>query len=278
MADSLLFFPLVVNLRCGNHDLTEYIMQRESIMSTQKTVSCTRSVALIAMLIALLPSSRFVNYAEAAFKGKKIERSEEGLNIGVQMDTGKSRSSGDAEDEPIVALTIDTLRGLEGIWVVVTKRDIKAEKYGLIAQTIKGQVESRLQQNNIPILSKEQYKQSDKGGILCIDILPLIAEEMGYSAVGINIALMQNVLLTGEGANRVCQATTWEQRTVALCDMDGLREIPQSVIGFIDRFIKDFGAANTEHEPQEPPIAPYSAPPSKSDSHQIAGPPRSLMV
>ncbi len=203
------------------------------------------------------------------------------MDVGVQLKTDNSDSP--EESRTTVAFTKDTLRGLEGVWVVVTRRESRAEKYGLTLRDLKSRIETQLQQNNIHVMSKSQHGKSPNSGILCVDILPLISEEMGFSAVSINIALMQNVMLTGENATKMCQATTWERRTVALCDLESIREIPQNVTGFIDHFIKDYTAVNAGEQVQEPAAEPSPPEAEKSNepepnTHEPKNPPKFMMI
>jgi len=199
------------------------------------------------------------------------------LDIGVQLQPNKPTDD-DIGGQATVAFTKDTLRGLEGVWVVVTRRESRAEKYGLTMRSLKSEIETQLQHNNIHIFSQKEYSNANKGGILCIDILPLISEEMGFSAVSINIALMQNVMLTGGNAARICQATTWERRTVALCDLESIREIPQNVTGFVDHFIKDFNSANVAGQTQEPATKPEKSEPEIQDKPEHKVPPKFMMI
>ncbi len=246
-------------------------------MDTHRIIRSLRSIVVAVTLAALtlgpLP-------ARAAQRKKANDRSH--LDIGVHLDTGDSATGKDTE-QPEVAFTTDTLRGLQGVWLMVTRRDTKAEKYGLDTVALESAIKSHLRSRGIPLLSKEQYKKSDKAGILCIDVMPLISEEMGYSAVGISVGLMQNVLLTGESKARICQATTWEQRTVALCDLDGIREIPESVTGFVDHFVRDFEKANTDRrkdaeqreDTRSAPPEPKREPAEEPDQ---SDPPRFMMI
>ena len=198
------------------------------------------------------------------------------VDIGVKLQPGKPTDNNNGQAK--VAFTRETLRGLEGVWVVVTRRESRAEKYGLTMRTLQSQIETLLGRNNIRVMSQKQYTQSHNAGILCIDILPLISEEMGFSAVSINIALMQNVMLTGDNETRICQATTWERRTVALCDLESIKEIPQNVTGFVNHFIKDFNAVNSSAKAQEPSTGPTPSRPEEPNEPESKNPPRFMMI
>lgn len=238
-------------------------------MKTNRSKCATLCAILAVWLVGAALLGRFAPHAQAQFTGQK--------DIGVHLQPDKPDDSDKAEQLE-VAFTKDTLRGLEGVWVVVTRRESRAEKYGLTLRTLKSQIEAQLQQHDIGVLSQSQYTHSSNGGILCIDILPLISEEMGFSAVSINIALMQNVMLTGENAEKMCQATTWERRTVALCDLESIKEIPQNVAGFVDHFIKDFISANAVTKTPEPATDPNTPKPQDAESVEPKGPPKSMLI
>jgi len=184
--------------------------------------------------------------------------------VGVYLDTSKLESSNESSDssdqsassgsvkglpsptpQAGVVATQQSLQGLVGIRVVVKKHNLDTAKYGLTFDELQTEIESRLRSRGVQVVAREEYSGASRTGILHIDVLPLIAEATGFCAVSINVALVQNVILTGQDTTRLCQATTWERRTVALCDTESLKEIPKTVVGFVDQFVKDYIAANS---------------------------------
>jgi len=138
----------------------------------------------------------------------------------------------------------DTLKGLEGIGVVVKQINPEVEKYGLRKQQIQTDVELRLRQNGIRVFSPEEVLSTPGSPYLSVNVSVFIrADGRKLAAFKINIVLRQKVYLSRDLKIR-CDATTWGTSLVGSGDLSNLETIREYVKDAVDEFINDYLAAN----------------------------------
>lgn len=137
----------------------------------------------------------------------------------------------------------DALTDLQGVLVLVEEIGPEAEKYGFTQQTYRTDVELRLRQYGIKVLSKEEYLQMAGRPFLYIRVNPLINEKTRLVAVGLEVKLHERSFLLRE-PTMVVTAATWSEGRMALIGLDKLNEVRESVRGLVDLFINDYLEVN----------------------------------
>ena len=140
----------------------------------------------------------------------------------------------------------DSLIGLRGVYVFVEDKNPPTATYGLTKQSLKADVELRLQQNGIKVLSKEERFKTRGMPYLYISVYMIVRGQMPV-AVYITVKLKQNTML--ETNHDLCLgATTWEEERFMFVRQDKLKDIGEYVRDFVDLFINDYLAANPKEE------------------------------
>ncbi len=149
-----------------------------------------------------------------------------------------------------------SLAGLQGIYVLVAPLPAWTEQYGLTVQETQAQVELRLRQDGIKVLSKIESDRMVGRVFLYVNIntqkLPVY---MGREEcpVSCGLELRQDVYLARDQAKFVGGVATWGMSSVGLCSTNQLPKfIKTSIDNLLDHFINDYLAANPkEHSADE---------------------------
>jgi inhibitor of cysteine peptidase len=148
-----------------------------------------------------------------------------------------------------------SLAGLQGIYVLVEPLPVWTEQYGLTVQETQTQVELRLRQDGIKVLSKIESAHTVGKVFLYVNIntlkLPVyIGRE--ECPVSCSLALRQDVYLARDRAKFVGGAATWDMSSVGLCSTNQLPKfIKTSIDNLLDQFINDYLAANPTEQPAD---------------------------
>jgi inhibitor of cysteine peptidase len=141
-----------------------------------------------------------------------------------------------------------SLAGLQGIYVLVEPLPVWTEQYGLTVQETQTQVELRLRQDGIKVLSKIESAHTVGRVFLYVNIntqkspVYMGREECPVSC---SLALRQDVYLARDRAKFVGGAATWDMSSVGLCSANQLPKfIKTSIDNLLDQFINDYLAAN----------------------------------
>lgn len=183
---------------------------------------------------------------------KGIETSEVSDSNAIQSH-GPTSSATSSSPEPNVDTTTaeeyfreknrKTLARLQGVQVIVEDFKPEAEKYGFNRQQYQTDVELRLRQYGIKVLSQKERHQVSGMPMLYINVNPLIDEKMGDAAVSYSVQLMEYVLLERNPSIRTF-ATTWDKSGTRLCGLKRLDGVRERVRDLVDQFINDYLAAN----------------------------------
>ncbi|MBN1361574.1 MAG: hypothetical protein JW993_13330 [Sedimentisphaerales bacterium] len=139
----------------------------------------------------------------------------------------------------------DTLRGLQGIHVIVEYLKPEVKQLGLTCDALRTDAELQLRQYGIKVLdlpesiviSGSPYLYINVGVLSrSIEVLPLLA-------VSINVQLKQTVLLARNPTIR-CKATTWEVGSVAQVGRSNLADVRDVTSDLVARFINDYLTVN----------------------------------
>ncbi len=135
----------------------------------------------------------------------------------------------------------ETLRGLRGIRVVVERLPPEAERDGLTRSTIQTDVELKLRQAGIPLLSRADRPPGSP--YLYVNV-NTYQSRVGLYAFSVQAGLVQFVILE-RNRNITSQATTWEATgSVGAVGSEKLSEVRNAVRDMVDEFINAYLAVN----------------------------------
>ena len=143
----------------------------------------------------------------------------------------------------------DCLKGLEGVEVLVEEVKPELENYNLTAIEIQKDVENKLREAEIKILSKEENEKIHplRKPYLYVKInsrkLPWKREVIAYT---VEIALKQLVTLPAQAkpARKPFYAPTWYKNIVGAATPKDFGEIREGVNQIMEKFIKAYQTAN----------------------------------
>jgi hypothetical protein len=138
--------------------------------------------------------------------------------------------------------TKETLRGLEGVAVIVETLNPDAEADSLSVEDIQTDVEDKLSSAGVRILSMAQWRAAAGKPWLYVSV-----NTMKYLLTyffSIDVHLKQDVTLSRR-PSIITSCSTWEVGSVGFVDAAGLAaKIRRSVTQYVDQFIDDFKAVN----------------------------------
>ncbi|MCX5895699.1 MAG: hypothetical protein NTZ51_07715 [Proteobacteria bacterium] len=145
------------------------------------------------------------------------------------------------------AATIDKqasalLTGLKGVGVVVEDIAPEVERDGLSARQIQADVEQQLRTSGIKVLTEKEFEKSPGMPYLYVNIFTF-KDDTGMYAYHITVALKQMVSLVRK-PSATLSATTWKASVGGTVGENKLADIRSFVKESVDRFIKDYSAAN----------------------------------
>ena len=137
-----------------------------------------------------------------------------------------------------------TLAGLTGVGVVVEAMDPDAEKDGLTTSTLRTEVELKLRQAAIRVLTEAERAVAPGSPFLYLRVATMKSDGVGLYAVDIDLELTQEVRLTRNPAI-ISLATTWSAPGwVVIIGSRNLSKVRETVRDVVDQFLNDYLAAN----------------------------------
>jgi hypothetical protein len=139
----------------------------------------------------------------------------------------------------------ESLRGLPGVHVLVEKLDADVEGDGLTKDQIQTDVELRLRQSRITVLTREVALRTPGSPALLVNVSTFKDREYPMYAYTISVGLLQEVLLVRKRAGQPITAETW--RTAGSIGRVGaakVREVRKRVLDQVDEFINAYLAVN----------------------------------
>ena len=134
------------------------------------------------------------------------------------------------------------LSGLRGIYVLVEKIEPFAERMGLTKSTLQADVEAKLRQAGVRILTKDEWVAELGKPVLSLHV-NAIPQSLGLYVFSIQLRLNQGVRLTRDPSIE-SMATTWSVVMVGTIGADQLVQVRDSVRGRVDEFIQAYLAVN----------------------------------
>lgn len=156
-----------------------------------------------------------------------------------------------------------TLRGIKGVLVVITGISPEAERDGLKKSDLQADVESRLKQAGIRVLSRAERFQAPGQPHLFVRFIDQKRTDMELYAISIAVHLEQHVRLTRD-AKVLVPAETWGMTGVVSVGAKELQSVRRLVVEYVDMFVEAMSAANGTAKPANlpPALTPASAPAS----------------
>jgi hypothetical protein len=148
---------------------------------------------------------------------------------------------------PLVGQGDETLAGLKGVYVYVEAIKDEVRRDGLEEGQIRTDVELRLRQAGVTVLTKQQSFDSAGSPILDVDVHAAKATAEGvasFYAYHVHIQLSQEVRLVRKPSLRVLAATWTGGSTVGVIGADKLRSVRDVLRDQMDKFINAYLAAN----------------------------------
>jgi hypothetical protein len=130
-----------------------------------------------------------------------------------------------------------TLRGLSGVRVLIAPLDPKLERAGLTAHQLQTDVEHRLQQAEVRVLSEEERRGVRGTPTLSVKVDGLLAyNSQGLAAYTMSVEVYQEARLEANGASAL--AMTWRVGSITLVGSADLPTgIRNAVRALVDQFI-----------------------------------------
>lgn len=157
-------------------------------------------------------------------------------------------TNGNSDQQLIDRLRREPLAGLQGVHVLVEDFGPVEKKYGLTKQAFQTDVELRLRQYGVRVLSREESLQTVGDPCLYVVVTVQGNERLGICAGSVRVAL-QEVTLLQRNPETAVPATTWDKGAVWLGGSSYLNKLRQVVIDRVDMFINDYLAANPKKTP-----------------------------
>lgn len=143
--------------------------------------------------------------------------------------------------EAVAARNWQTLRGLEGIQVVIGNINPDAVQDGLSEKVLEADVVRTLLGAGINVLARPERLQSPGAPWLYVSV-GTVKTKLGSHVYSVSVALFQEALLDSNGVRTAVQ--TWERGTFGMTRSQDLRRIRQAVGDLVRVFIKDYLAMN----------------------------------
>lgn len=139
--------------------------------------------------------------------------------------------------------TIESLRGLKGVYVAVENLGSDLEAAGLTKGIIQADVELKLRLARIKVLTEKEWLEELGNPSLYISVIGM-KSEFGLYACSMVIELHQKVSLSRYPAIVVLGAITWHRGSIGVCREYKVDEIRDGVKDIVDKFINAYLSVN----------------------------------
>lgn len=137
----------------------------------------------------------------------------------------------------------DILRGLQGVnvGVILIGLDPDAELRGLTKQALKTDVELRLRELGIPVLSLEQLDREN--GCPCLNLKVRILKNGGLFAYSLDLYLVE-LVTPSRDPTRTLFARVWNSSLIGTVGIQNIQQLRKVAIDTVNEFANDYLAAN----------------------------------
>lgn len=167
------------------------------------------------------------------------------LDLLPDEDYGVSTTAPPAPKFRYISDDKETLRGLNGVLVVVEKLNPSAERDGLTAEQLRVDTELRLRKAGVRVLSQKECAMDERSPYLyvAVNLRTERAPLEGAYIFSISVELLQEVYLRGNAYAKT-HATTWSTESVGSVGQHNLRQVREAVGNYVDIFLNDYLAVN----------------------------------
>lgn len=141
----------------------------------------------------------------------------------------------------------ESLRGLEGVYVVVEELKPEVEQDGLRRSDLLTDVREKLRAAGIRVLTKEEWPKTFGAPYLYVNVQTVSVRGPSgaiYSIV-IEVALEQTVTLARD-PSFATSATTWQTQMLGIIGREKLPDLRKVVGQLVEKFTGDYLAVNTK--------------------------------
>ncbi len=147
---------------------------------------------------------------------------------------------------------LSVLRGLKGVFVTVDEFCEDTKKAGLTEKDVLELVQSRLQKENVNVLSKGEFSQTKGRPNLSVAAKINKDRDSDLYAINISLQLREDVFLERENKGYISGCMSWQVGELGLCRSAKLKEeIKNDVVKCVEKFAKEFVSANSAAEKGE---------------------------
>ncbi len=173
----------------------------------------------------------------AAVSGEKSKTAISSLKLPALEDESRTEKRSVPVAEPK-----DTLCGLKGVMVFIEDIEVDVENHGLTKSLLKKEVESRLRQADIPVLTADEAFNIPGKPYLYLNLTTHNTGIELYS-YSIRIEFNQDVSMIRDPSIKA-SATTWIANVVGIVGASNLPAVTEDVTQLTNNFIHDYLAAN----------------------------------
>jgi hypothetical protein len=139
----------------------------------------------------------------------------------------------------------ETLRGAQGVYVLVRQLKPEIEQLGLTRAALRIDTELQLRQYGIKVLTSEEWLKTPNAPDLCINVnvMPLNEDPIPFLAASIEVRFDQQVWLVRDSTMR-CSAATWHANAAWRVPRARLASVRDVVKDNVAKFINDYLAVN----------------------------------
>jgi Putative peptidoglycan binding domain len=139
-----------------------------------------------------------------------------------------------------------TLRGLQGVGVLVERIAPDAERDGLARHQVQTDVELRLRQTGIRVLSHEERRTTPGRPYLYINVNAHKRNDLRLYTYSVSVELAQDVQLDRDLAIEALGVTTWYTGMIGSVGVAKIREAREDVLDHVDKFVNAYLTVNPE--------------------------------
>jgi len=145
--------------------------------------------------------------------------------------------------EESIAPERESLKGVDGVDIVVEPLNIEIERLGLVTLKLQQDIRLRLQQAGVRVLTEHERLATSTAAMLVVRV-DALHDRIGRYFYCFDLLLTQRVRLKGRDSPDVSAVTWSKSGGIALIADDNVRHIQDQVLRRVDQFIKDYLAVN----------------------------------
>ena len=140
-------------------------------------------------------------------------------------------------------MEVQSLKGLEGVHVVVESLDSDITHDGLTTDDLQKTIVQHLTTAGIKLLSVDDLSKS--GGAIFYVSVSSVKSKLGVYACSVHAEVIQAAALT-RNPDILTAATTWTSGTVGIVGETNVKQINEAVAAMADEFARDYQTANSK--------------------------------